>query len=459
MDVWAGVVMAAGAGTRMKSKTPKVLHKLCGRELLTFPVEALKDAGIGRVVVVVSSDNVEGIKALLGDSVQYALQDRPLGTGHALLQAAPLLGGQAEHVVVLNGDSPLVRPETLESLCARHLSGGSAITLLSAPSWPDEGMAMIVRDGDGQVTRIVEAKDMTGDEGTKTFEANGGAYCFRAEWLWENLPRVEKAPVGEFYLTTLVSMAAAQVAGVQAVVSQEAQEVLGINDRRQLARAEAAMRQRIRDRWMREGVTMLDPASTFVDASAVIGQDTVIYPNTMILGRSQVGSDCLIGPSTLIQDSHIGDGCKVVASVLEEAVMEESVDMGPFAHLRPGAYLETGVHLGNFAEVKNSRLGRDVTMGHFGYVGDASIGAGVNLGAGLVTCNYDGVQKHRTVVEEGAFIGCDTMFVAPVKIGAGAVTGAGAVVTKDVPPHRLAVGVPAKIVESKKSRAVKEPSP
>ena len=451
MDVWAGVVMAAGAGTRMKSKTPKVLHKLCGRELLTYPVEALKGAGIGRVVIVVSPDNVEEIKALLGDSVEYVLQDQLFGTGHALLQAASLLKGQAEHVVALNGDLPLVRPVTLEGLRARHLSGESGITLLSAPSRPDEGLGIILRDDGGRVTRIVEAKDTAGDLRKETFEANGGAYCFRAEWLWENLPRVGKASVGEFYLTSLVSMAASQGEGVQAVISEEPNEILGINDRRQLARAEAAMRHRIRDRWMLEGVTMLDPASTFVDASAVIGQDTVIYPNTMILGPSRIGIDCVIGPGTLIQDSQIGDGCRVVASVLEEAVLEGSVDMGPFAHLRPGAYLESGVHIGNFAEVKNSRLGRDVAMGHFGYVGDASIGAGVNLGAGLVTCNYDGVQKHRTVVGEGAFIGCDTMFVAPVKIGAGAVTGAGAVVTKDVPPHRLAVGVPAKIVESKKA--------
>ena len=246
-------------------------------------------------------------------------------------------------------------------------------------------------------------------------------------------------------------MAASEGFRVEALDCGDPREVLGINHRVQLAEAEALMRGRIRERWMLEGVTILDPASTFVDAAAILAPDTVIYPNTMVLGKSAIGSGCTIGPGTVVRDSTIGDDCKVVASFLEEAVVEDSVEIGPFSHLRPGAYLESDVHIGNFSEIKNSRLGRGVAMGHFGYVGDASIGARANLGAGMVTCNYDGVAKHRTVVEEGAFIGCDTMFIAPVRIGAGASTGAGAVVTKDVPPNRLAVGVPAKIMAPKKN--------
>ena len=451
MEVWTGVVMAAGMGTRMKSKVPKIFHKVCGQELVIYSVEALRGAGISRIVVVVSPENEEGAKCLLGDAVEYVCQVQPLGTGHALLQTATMLEGQIEHIMALNADLPLIRPATLQRLCSSHLSMDSYVTLLSANSPSPEGMARVVRNHSGEIVTVLEASEgAAGGEGAAS-EVNGGAYCFKASWLWKSLPRIEKASAGEYYLTSLVDMAASQGIRVETLVVEDPQEVLGVNNRLQLAQAEGAMRKRIRERWMREGVAMLDPASTFVDALVELGQDTVIYPNTMVLGCSKIGCGCTLGPGTVIQDSEIGDGCKVVASFLEEATVEESVDIGPFSHLRPGAYLESGVHLGNFSEIKNSRLGRGVTMGHFGYVGDASIGAEVNLGAGMVTCNYDGVAKHRTVVEEGAFIGCDTMFIAPVTVGAGAVTGAGAVVTKDVPPHRLAVGVPAKIKEGKKT--------
>jgi bifunctional UDP-N-acetylglucosamine pyrophosphorylase/glucosamine-1-phosphate N-acetyltransferase len=453
MEVWAGVVMAAGRGTRMKSKVPKIFHKLCGRELVSYSVEALRCAGISRIVAIVSPENEEGLKGLLGDSVEYVIQTGPLGTAHALLQSSGLLQGRAEQIMVLGADSPLIRSGTLERLSSRHLSRDSHATLLSAtPGFPAgmEDMGRVVRGDDGGVTAIVEASELTEDSQTAS-EVNGGAYCFKASWLWDSLPRIERSGGGEFYLTSLVDLAASQGEGVDALVLEDAEEVIGINNRLQLARAETAMRRRIRDHWMLEGVTMLDPASIFLDASVELGEDTVIYPNTMVLGRSRIGSGCTIGPNATIQDSVIGNGCRVVASFLEEATLEASVDIGPFSHLRPGAYLESSVHIGNFCEIKNSRLGRGVAMGHFGYVGDASIGADVNLGAGMVTCNYDGVTKHPTVVEEGAFIGCDTMFVAPVKVGAGAVTGAGAVVTKDVPPHRLAVGVPATIKETTKA--------
>ena len=450
MDVWAGVVMAAGRGTRMKSKVPKIFHKVCGREMVSYSVEALRRAGISRIVAVVSPENEEGLKGLLGDSVEYVIQTGPLGTAHALLRSSGLLKGQAEQVMVLGADSPLIRSGTLERLSSRHISRDSHMTLLSAASGFSEDMGRVVRGDDGEITAIVEASELAEDSRTAP-EVNGGAYCFKASWLWDSLPRIEKSRGGELYLTSLAGLAASQGEEVDALVLEDPEEVIGINNRLQLARAETAMRQRIRNHWMLEGVTMLDPASIFVDASVELGEDTVIYPNTMIMGRSKIGSGCTIGPNATIQDSVIGDGCRVVASFLEEATLEASVDVGPFSHLRPGAYLERGVHIGNFCEVKNSRLGRGVAMGHFGYVGDASIGANVNLGAGMVTCNYDGVTKHPTVVEEGAFIGCDTMLVAPVRVGAGAVTGAGAVVTKDVPPRRLAVGVPATIKDISKA--------
>ena len=452
MVLWAGVVLAAGKGIRMKSKVPKVLHKLCGQELIVYPVEALRNSGIKRIVVVVSPEIEEGARQLLGDTVEYVCQAQPLGTGHALLQAADLLKGQSDQICALGADSPLISSGTLERLASHHLANGYGLTLLSASDCLEEGLGAIVRDGAGKVIAIREASERSETDEKGPYEVNSGAYCFNAPLLWEALQRIEKAPAGEFYLTSLVGMAASEGDNVAAVVCEDPLEVLGINDRLQLAHAEAVMRQRIRDHWMREGVTILDPPSTFLDLSVELGQDTVVYPNTMVLAGSKIGASCTIGPSTVIQDSTIGDGCKVMASYLEGATVEGSVDIGPFSHLRPGAYLETGVHIGNFSEIKNSHMGRGAVMGHFGYLGDATIGPKVNLGAGMVTCNYDGVAKHRTVVEEGAFIGCDTMLVAPVTVGAEAVTGAGAVVTKDVPPRRLAVGVPAKIKNGKKTR-------
>ena len=470
MDALAGVVMAAGRGKRMKSKVPKILHKVCGRELVAYPVEALRQAGVPRIVVVVSPDTEDAVKALLGDSAEYVCQAEPLGTGHALLQAAALLKGRAEHVLAINSDMPLVRPETLRDLAELHVSLGAGVSLVSAlPPEPGD-LARLVRDETGRVVDIVESRDEApgaeGNSGARSsgigpsgagpsgagYEVNGGGYCFQAGWLWDNLPNVGKGPSGELYLTAMVPMAISQGRSVEALAVEDPLEFVGINTRVHLSRAEALLRQRIRERWMLEGVTMMDPASTFLDATVEVGPDTVIYPNTMVLGRSRIGSDCAIGPGSVVQDSTIGDGCRVVASFAEEATLEDTVEVGPFSHLRPGTYLERDVHIGNFSEVKNSRLGQGVAMGHFGYMGDATVGANVNVGAGMVTCNYDGISKHRTIVEEGAFIGCDTMFVAPVKMGAGAVTGAGAVVTKDVPPGRLAVGVPATIKHSREGR-------
>ncbi len=451
MERWAGVVLAAGRGARMKSGTPKALHKVCGREMVTYPVAAMKGAGIGRVVVVVSPGNAEAVGGLLGESVEYVLQREPRGTGDALLRAADLLRDHADHVLVTGADTPLVRAGTLRDLSQHHVAGGSPVTLLSAVCDPRDGLGMVARDAAGRVSGVCEFQDLPPGDAAAPYEANAGVYCFRASWMWESLQEVGPSPGGEVYLTSLIPMAASRPGGAGVLLVQDPLEVMGVNDRRHLARAEAEARSRVRDHWMLEGVTLVDPASTFLDASVVLGQDTVIQPNTMVLGASTIGESCTIGPGTVIRDSSIGDGSRVVASFVEGATIEASVEVGPFSRLRPGAYLETGVHLGNFVEVKESRLERGVAAGHFSYIGDASIGAGANLGAGMITCNYDGVEKHRTVVGEGAFIGCDTMLVAPVSVGPGAVTGAGAVVTGDVPPGRLAVGVPARIVESKRS--------
>ena len=444
MDQWAGVVLAAGDGVRMRSRLAKVLHRVCGKELIRYPVDLMNQLGIGKVVVVVSPGNGEAVRGLLGDSVEYVIQPAVKGTGDALGRAEDLLKGQADNVMVLTADAPLVRPESVKPLMAAHVDSSRNMTFLTCRTCFAQDFGRVVRDENGQVVEIVEAADNT-DTDNEIAEVNGSVYCFRDRWLWDSVESVGAAPSGEKYITSLVRIGSSGNSTVQAISTEDPDELMGVNDRLQLAHVEAVLRQRIRERWMLSGVTMPDPSTVYIDAEATIGQDTVILPNTSIIGRSVIGEDCEIGPNSVIRDSKLGRGCRATASVLEESTMEDGANIGPFSHLRPGAYLESGVHLGNFVEVKESRFAAGAVMGHFGYVGDASIGAGTNLGAGMVTCNYDGKDKHRTDIGENAFIGCDTMLVAPVTVGAGAITGAGAVVTKDVPAGRLAVGVPAKI--------------
>ena len=454
----AGVVMAAGEGKRMRSRIPKPLHRVCGREMVRYPVELLKSAGAERVVVVVSPENQGAIKAVLGDSVEYAVQPERDGTAGALACCAPLLEGQAERVMVTGGDSPLVSAESVSRLLDKHTTQAACMTLLAAPGWGETDLGRVVIE-EGRVRRIVEAADAADEPSFDKLRTNGwedrangngmdvnaGVYCFEAQWLWKAIPKVRPSPSGERYLTALAAIGAGDDAGVFAAEAADPTEAFGVNDRIQLAIVEEVMRHRIRERWMLEGVTMTDPASVYIEAEVAIGMDTVILPNTMLLGRTSVGENCEIGPNSVIRDTTIGDNCRVTSSALEEAAMEDHTDIGPFSHLRPGAYLESGVHIGNYVEVKESRFKAGAVMGHFGYAGDATIGARVNVGAGMITCNYDGKDKHRTVVEDDAFIGCDTMLVAPVTVGEGSITGAGAVVTKDIPPARLAVGVPATI--------------
>ncbi|GAB4565880.1 MAG: hypothetical protein Kow0047_16800 [Anaerolineae bacterium] len=308
------------------------------------------------------------------------------------------------------------------------------------------GFGRVVRDVDGRVLRIVEEKVATPEE-LSIRELNAGVYCCQSEWLWASLEKIQPSPVGEYYLTDLVQIAADEGLHVATCTVDDVDEVQGINTRVHLARAEAIMRRRINEQWMLAGVTIIDPATTYIEATVSIGQDTVIYPNTYLYGDTSVGEECEIGPNAYVVDSQIGNRCRVFASVIEGARMEDDCDIGPFGHLREGAHLAQGVHMGNFGEVKNSYLGPGTKMGHFSYVGDAHVGPGVNIGAGTVTCNYDGARKHRTEIGEGAFIGSGTMLVAPVSVGRNARIGAGAVVTRDVPDGALAYGVPARVRE------------
>lgn len=439
---WIAVVLAAGLGQRMKSHRPKVLHPLAGRPLARYVIDAAHEAGVPRCVVVVGHGKAE-VRSALGESVSYAVQAEQLGTGHALAQAEPQ-ARHADHLLVLNGDVPLLTAQTLSRLMRSHLERDADLTFLTACAMETEGYGVVLRDEQGNVMGVVEEADREAKAGERA-EINGGIYCFRGAWVWPRLAAIPRARNGEYYLTELVGVAVREGAAVLAVAADDPSEAQGINDRMQLAEAERTMQERIRRQHMLAGVTLLDPATTYIDADASIGQDAVIYPNTMLMGNTSVGPDSQIGPNSIVRDSAIGARCTIVASVVESATLEEDVNVGPHSHLRPGAYLCQGVHVGNFAEVKNARIGANTKMGHFSYIGDAEVGANVNIGAGTITCNFDGVRKHRTIIGDGAFIGSDTMLVAPLTVGEGASTGAGSVVNRDVPPGSMAVGAPARV--------------
>lgn len=457
----------------MRSRLPKVLHPLVGQPMVTHVLDALDAAGVRETVLVVGHGAGQ-VRGVVGDRVRYAEQREQLGTGHAVQQAMPLLGADVERVVVLYGDTPLLTAETIRALLAAgppgppilvdasppsppilggtedaspagwRTPGGPTLALLTMIAPDPTGYGRVVREG-GAVVGLVEERDATAEQrGIR--EVNVGAYVFDAAWLRPRLAGLRpSAASGEYYLTDVVQMAADEGCPLAAVRLGSFLEGLGVNDRVQLALAERLLRERIAQRLMRAGVTMVDPASVYVDASVEIGPDTTIHPQTYLRGRTRIGAGCEIGPATEIHDSEVGDGCRVWRSVLEGATLANDVQVGPFSHLRPGARLAAGVQIGNYAEVKNSLVHEGVQQHHFSYIGDAEVGRDTNVGAGTITCNYDGTNKHRTEIGEGVFLGSDTLLVAPVRLGDGSGTGAGSVVTRDVPAGKLAKGVPAKV--------------
>lgn len=447
MTNYAAVILAAGLGTRMRSRMPKALHRVCGREMVSLALNAAREAGIEHAVVVTPPDD-ERFRAALGDAALYAAQSKPLGTADALLRARSALNG-VDNIVVLYGDTPLIKPRTIADMMRRHDESEASVTLLTSSAVNPDGMGRIARDADGNITAIVEHE--YADEKTRAIrEVNSGFYCFRAAWLWQNLEQLPPSPRGEVFLTDIIQVAATQGMGVASVLSDDPHEALGVNNLVQLAAADAAMRRRISERWMLEGVTMPDPSSVYIDYDAALGQDTIVLPNTHILGRTRIGAGCEIGPNAVIDNAVIGDDCAIVASVVRDSTLENSVNVGPFSHIREGAHIESGVHIGTSAEVKNSRLGSQTKMKHFSAVSDADLGSGVNIGAGATTCNFDGVAKHRTTIERDAFIGSGTRLVAPIRVGEGAATGAGSVVTRDVADGALVAGVQARKVPNRK---------
>jgi bifunctional UDP-N-acetylglucosamine pyrophosphorylase / glucosamine-1-phosphate N-acetyltransferase len=444
------VVMAAGQGIRMKSRMPKILHPLMGRPMAFYSLEAARKA-TGETPVAVIGFGADDVQNVLGDAARYVVQEQQLGTGHAVQQVASLLRGKADLILVTAADMPLLTFQTLEQLIQAQQAHSGPLTLLTATSADSHGFGRILREPDGQVSSIIEEAHATPEQ-RSIRELNAGIYCFAADWLWQALPRIPLSPKGEYYLTDLVGIAVEDGLSVQAIPVQDPAEVIGINTRVHLAEAEGVLRQRINREWMLAGVTIIDPANTFIEPGVTIGQDTTIWPDTYLEGSTRVGENCTLGPNTILRDTQLGDNCTVLASVLEGALVEDDVEIGPFGHLRKGAHLGRGVHMGNFGEVKNSYLGSGTKMGHFSYVGDTTTGTDVNIGAGTITCNYDGRKKHHTDIGSDAFIGSDTMLVAPVKVGERARTGAGAVVTKDVPSDTLAVGVPARAIRKLERR-------
>ena len=438
------VILAAGQGTRMRSSLPKVLHPLLGRPMLQYALEAAASVCAAAPVVVVGH-GAEEVRRRFEHAAVFVTQNPQLGTGHAVQQAEPALRGRADLVLVTYGDMPLLTENTLRRVVEMQVENPGPLTMLSIRAQDPRGFGRVIRDAQENVQAIVEEAQATPEQ-LAVNELNAGMYCFEAAWLWDALKRIPLSPKGEYYLTDLIAIAVGDGLPVRALLLEDAQEAIGINTRVHLAEAEAILRRRINHEWMLCGVTIVDPAATYIEPGVKIGQDTVLWPNTYLQGNTTVGAGCELGPNTIIRSTSLGDGCIVLESVLEGAVLEANVQMGPYCHLRKGAHLAEGVHLGNFGEVKGSYLGPGVKMGHFSYIGDATIGANVNIGAGTITCNFDGVHKNHTEIEADVFIGSDTMLVAPVHLGEGSRTGAGSVVTKDVPAHTLAVGVPARVI-------------
>jgi bifunctional UDP-N-acetylglucosamine pyrophosphorylase/glucosamine-1-phosphate N-acetyltransferase len=437
-----GIVLAAGLGTRMRSQTPKVLHLVAGKPLLSHVLDAVRGAG-ARPVVVLSKES-DPARAIVGDDAVVAMQDPPRGTGDAVRIALDAIPDGSGEAFIVYSDTPLLRASTLRALAELRAKRGAPLALLSGMVGTENAYGRVVRDANGDVARVVEVRLATAEERALP-ESNLGAYAVDLAWLRKAVPRLRANETGEIFLTDLVALAAADGARVAAHRTEDPDEGMGVNTRVELAAAEDVQRRRIRERHMLAGVTFHDPGSSLVDADVEIAPDVVIEHGTLLEGKTRIGTGTRIGPYAVVRDTTIGDRCRVEGSVLEGATLEDDVRIGPYSHLRPGAYLEKGVEMGNFGEVKNARLGKGTKMHHFSYIGDAQVGQRVNIGAGTITLNYDGVRKHRTEIGDDAFIGSDSLLRAPIRIGARSVTGAGSVVTKDVPDDMLAVGVPARI--------------
>ncbi|BBI30647.1 bifunctional UDP-N-acetylglucosamine diphosphorylase/glucosamine-1-phosphate N-acetyltransferase GlmU [Cohnella abietis] len=434
------IVLAAGQGKRMKSKLYKVLHAVCGKPMVSHVLDAVRGASCERSIVIVGH-GAEAVQSTLGvgGSIEYALQAEQLGTGHAVMQAKPMLEDEEGVTIVICGDTPLVRSETVEAMIALHLQQGASATILTAELNDPAGYGRIVRGADNGVLRIVEHKDCSVEEAAIK-EINTGTYCFDNRKLFQALNQVTNTNAqGEYYLTDVIGILQSEGNAIAAYLVDDPAEAIGVNDRIALGEAERFMRLRINRGHQVNGVTLIDPQNTYIESEVKIGADTIIYPGTILRGQTSIGSDCIIGPASELQDSSVGDGTTIRQSVTEGAEIGEGCNIGPYAYLRPGTKLGQNVKIGDFVEIKNTVIGDGSKVPHLSYVGDAVVGSNVNIGCGAITANYDGYNKSKTEIGDNAFVGSNSNLIAPVKIGSGAYIVAGSTITHNVSDNDLAI--------------------
>lgn len=433
------LILAAGKGTRMKSKLPKVLHKVGGVPMVEQVLNTVKAAGTERQVVVVGFGG-EAVQTYLGKQAETVMQEQQLGTGHAVLQAEPLLKDATGTLLVTCGDTPLVREETFRALMQYHAETGAAATVLTAIMPDSFGYGRVIRDAKGQVTKIVEQKDGTLEE-LAVREVNAGIYCFELPLLWDLLHHVgNNNAQGEYYLTDIIGMLVDAGKTVSAYAAPEYQETLGVNSRLQLAEAERVLRQRKLEQLMTDGVSIIDPGNTYVDTTVTVGRDTVLHPGTILEGTTTIGEDCHVGPYVRMTNVKMGDNDHLQFTYAHDCEIKNGCEIGPFVHFRPNTVIGNDVKVGNYMEVKNSNIGDGTKLPHLSYIGDSDVGQHVNIGCGTITVNYDGKIKYRTHIGNHAFVGCNSNLVAPVSVGDYAYVAAGSTITKDVPEKALGVG-------------------
>lgn len=450
---FAAIILAAGKSTRMKSKTPKALHPIAGKAVIDHIVDTLKSAGAARIVTVIGYEG-QKIRERLGETSEFVEQREQHGTGHAARMAEPLLSGWNGPVVIVPGDAPLITPEAISALVDAHRD--RVATLLTVKLSRPSGYGRILRGSDGHVARIIEEKDATAEQ-RRIDEVNVSIYAFKPSFLFEALSRVSPNNVqGEYYLTDVVELARTDGHAVGALAWDDPDVGRGINTRIELTEAAAILNRRIQHRLMLDGVTIVDPASTFIDASVRIGQDTVVNPFTILAGTTDIGEDCQIGPGARIEDSVIGNNVRVRDSHITASEVGDGTTIGPFANLRPGSSVGRNVKIGDFVELKQTVLGDKVSAGHFAYLGNAEVGSGTNIGAGTITCNYDGKNKHKTKIGQDCFIGSNSTLVAPVSIGQSAFVAAGSTIVEDVPQDALALGRARQVVKPDWARRRRE---
>ena len=438
MEHLLALVLAAGEGKRMKSKNSKVTHRICGRALIGWVSEAARNAGIDDCVYIVGHRS-DQVMECLGKAQKYVLQEQQLGTGHAVMQARDHLTGKNGYAVVLYGDMPLIRPETISELIEAHRKGGNSATVITAEMEDPTGYGRIVRNAAGDVVKNVEERDASAVE-KAIREINTGIYCFTIKDLLDSLKELKNEnSQGEYYLTDTLEILVKKGLKVGTIKVADSDEIRGINDRVQLYEASEALRKRILEGYMRSGVTIIDPGSTYIDHGVEIGIDTVIYPGTMIEEGTVIGEDCRIGPGSRIAGSTVGSGVEIMNSVVLESTIGDNTRVGPFAYVRPNTRIGRNVRVGDFVEIKNSVIGDRSKVSHLTYVGDSDVGGNVNFGCGVVTVNYNGKKKYRTVIGDDAFIGCNVNLIAPVEVGRNAYVAAGSTITDDVPEDSLAI--------------------